>query len=122
MAQLAVVIYREFQDAISDRLADVKSLLVRRDAYSVGVIEVVRYLHPFLTARRKIKNFPNHGGWCWRVGVWAKDRGISPTVGSHHNIIYPAIKLLAAIVGIPSSQLLPVHVEFQDCAGIIRTR
>src|SRR5207245_8355410 len=62
VAQRAVGIYCELQYAVSDGFADVKRLLIWRDAYSVGVIEVVRYLDPFLAARRKIENFPHDRG------------------------------------------------------------
>src|SRR5262249_38243939 len=98
--------------------ADVKSFSVGRNAYSVGVIEVGYDLHPLLTARRKIKNFPDNKrryGW---IGVWAKNCGISTTVSGHDNIVDAADKLLAVAIGIPPAQLLPGHVEFQDRPGI----
>src|SRR5207248_4614730 len=63
VAQRAVVIDLEFQYAVSDGFADVEGLLIWRDTNSVGVIEIVRYLHPLLAARRKIENFPRHGSW-----------------------------------------------------------
>src|SRR5206468_8395221 len=56
------------------------------------------------------------------VVVWAKDRGISTAISSNHDIIYSSHKLPAIAVGIPSAQLLPGHVEFQDCAGVVSTR
>src|SRR5215510_341691 len=119
MTQRAVAVDGELQDAVTDRLADVKSLLVRRYAYSVGIIEVVRYFHPFLTTGRKTKNFSNHSCWYWWIGVWAENCGISAAVGSDHNIIYPAIKFLTVTINIPPSQLFPCHVEFQDCAWVV---
>ena len=122
MTQRAVGVDRELQDAIADGLADVKGLLVGRNTDAVGVVEVVSYFHPFLAAGRKIKNFPHDKGWYRRVGVRAKDRGISTAVSSHHNIIYSAFKLLAVVVSVPSSQLLAGHVEFEDCAGIVSAR
>src|SRR5437762_12712661 len=63
VAQRAVFIDFEFQYAVSYGFADVEGLLIWRDADSVGVIEIVRYLDPFLAARRKIENFPHYGGW-----------------------------------------------------------
>src|SRR5207253_6320259 len=87
VAQRAVGIDLEFQYAVSDGFTDVESLLIWRDADSVGVIEVVRYLDPLLAARRKIENFSRDGGW--QVLVRAEDRGISTAVAGHHNIIYP---------------------------------
>src|SRR5207253_1331899 len=103
---------------VSDRFADVESLLIWRDAYSIGVIEFARYLNPFLAARRKIENFPHHGGW--QVRVRAKDRGISAAVGGRHNIIYAALEWLAVFVGIPTAQLLASHVEFKNGAMLFR--
>src|SRR6266516_6196460 len=85
VTQRAVVIDLEFQYAVSDGFADVESLLIWRDAYSVGVIEIVRYLDPFLVARRKIENFPGQGGW--QVLIWAEDCGISAAIGGYHNIV-----------------------------------
>src|SRR5439155_9664143 len=85
VAQRAVVIDLEFQHAVSDGFADVERLLIWRDAYSVRVVEFTRYLDPFLAARRKIKNFSNYRGWCWWVGVWTKDRGISTAISSNHD-------------------------------------
>src|SRR5205823_13205111 len=41
---------------------------------------------------------------------------------SHHNIIYSSLKLPSVVVGIPSAQLLPAHVEFQDCTGVVSAR
>src|SRR5204863_6264840 len=93
VAQRAVFIDFEFQYAVSDGFADVERLLIRRDADSVGVIEIVRYLDPFLAARRKIENFPHHGGWHFLI--WTEDRGISAAVGGHHNIIDAAVEWLA---------------------------
>src|SRR5207249_7407721 len=63
VAQRAVGVDLEFQYAVSDGFADVEGFLIWRDAYSVGIVEVARYLDPFLAARRKIENFPHHGGW-----------------------------------------------------------
>src|SRR3981189_364693 len=97
VAKRAVVIDLEFQHAVPDGFADVEGLLIWRDAYSVGVIEIVRYLDPFLAARRKVENFSRHGGW--QVLVRAKNRGISTAVGGHHNIIYAPIEWLAVFVG-----------------------
>src|SRR5260370_12757148 len=104
VTQRAVVIDLEFQHAVSDGFADVEGLLIWRDAYSVGVIEIVRDLDPVLAAMRKIENFSHHGGW--QVLVRAKDRGISAAVGGHHNIIYAAVEWLAVFVGVPTTQLL----------------
>src|SRR5204862_6499827 len=118
----AVVVDRELQDAISNRFADVESLLVGRDAYSIRVIEIVCHFHPFLTARREIKNFPNYRGWYRWIAIWTKDRRISTAVSGHHDIIYSPLKLPAIAVGIPSAQLFPGHVEFQDYAGIVSAR
>src|SRR5437870_6129892 len=101
VAQRAVVIDLEFQHAVSDGFADVEGLLIWRDADPVGVIEVARYLDPFLAARSKIENFPHHGGW--QVFVRAKDRGISAAVGGHHNIIDAAVEWLAVFVDIPTA-------------------
>src|SRR6266567_2714137 len=101
VAQRAVVIDLEFQYAVSDGFADVEGLLIWRDAYSVGVIEIVRYLDPFLAAGRKIENFPSDRSW--QVLVWAEDRGISAAVGGHHNIIYAAVERLAVFVGVPTA-------------------
>src|SRR5207253_11336543 len=100
ITQRAILIDLEFQYAVSDGFADVEGLLIWRDPYSVGVIEFARYLDPFLPARRKIENFPHHGGW--QVRVRANDRGISATVGGHHNIIDAAVEWLAVFVGIPT--------------------
>src|SRR5207249_4272470 len=120
VAQRAVVIDLEFQHAVSDGFADVEGLLIWRDAYSVGVIEIVRYLNPLLAARRKIKNFSRHGSW--QVLIWAEDRGISTAVGGHHNIIYAAVEWLAVLVGIPTAQLLAGQVEFKDGAMLLGAR
>src|SRR5213596_414401 len=120
VTQRAVVIDLEFQHAVSDGFADVEGLLIWRDAYAVGVIEIVRYLDPFLAARRKIKNFSRHGGW--QVFVRAKDRGISAAVGGHHNIIYAAVEWVAVLVGIPTAQLLAGHIEFKDGAVLLGAR
>src|SRR5206468_7714257 len=108
------------QYAVSNGFADVEGLLIWRDAYPVGVIEVVRYLDPFLAAGRKIENFPRHGGW--KVLVRAKDRGISAAVRGHHNIIYAAVEWLAVFVGIPTAQLLACHVELKDGAMLLGAR
>src|SRR5207244_11383236 len=94
--------------------------MIWRDAYSVGVIEIVRYVDPFLAARRKIENFSRHGGW--QVLVRAKDRGISTAVGGHDNIIYAAVECLAVLVGVPAAQLLAGHVEFKDGAMLLGAR
>src|SRR5207247_1449002 len=110
VAQRAVVIDLEFQYAVSDGFADIEGFLIWREAYSVGVIEVVGYLDPFLAARCKIENFPRDGGW--NLLVRAKDRGISAVIGGHHNVIYAALKWLAVFVGVPTAQLLASHVEF----------
>src|SRR5207245_4161401 len=110
----------EFQSAVYDGFADVEGILIWRDAYSIGVIEIARYLDPFLAARHKIENFPHHGGW--QVLVRAKDRGISTAVGGHHNIIYAAVEWLAVFVGIPTAQLLAGHVEFKDGAMLLGAR
>src|SRR5439155_18425002 len=91
-----------------------------RYAYSVGVIEIVRYLNPRLAARRKIKNFPHYGRW--HILIWAEDRGISTAVGGHHNIIYAAVEWLAVFVGIPTAQLLAGQVEFKDGAMLLGAR
>src|SRR5437762_6802932 len=120
LTQRAVVIDVEFQHAVSDGFADVESLLIWRNAYSVGVIEIVRYLDPFLAARRQIENFPSHGSW--QVLVRAEHRGISTAVGGHHNIIYAALKWLAVFVGIPPAQLLADHVQFKDGAMFLGAR
>src|SRR5207248_1916136 len=117
VTQRAVVIDLEFQHAVSDGFADVEGLLIWRDAYSVGVIEIVRYLDPFLAARRKIENFPRNGGR--QVLVRAKDRGISAAVSGHHNVIYAAVEWLAVFVGIPTAQLLAGHIEFKDGAMLL---
>ena len=93
-----------------------------RNAYAVGIIEIVCYLDPFLTAGRKVKNFSNYKCWNWWIGIWAKDRGISAAVSGHCNIIYATLEFLAVTISIPSAQLLSGHVEFQDCAGIVRAR
>src|SRR5207249_9864387 len=100
--------------------AELEGLLIRRDAYSVGVIEIVRYLDPLLAARRQIENFPRHGGR--QFLVWTKDRGISTAVGGHHNIIYAAVEWLAVFVGIPTAQLFAGHVEFKDGAMLLGAR
>src|SRR5207245_5675573 len=110
----------ELQYAVSDGFADVESLLIRRDAYAVGVIEFARYLDPFLAARRKIENFPRHEGW--QILIWAKDRGISAAVGGHHNIIDPAVEWLAVFIGVPTAQLLAGHIEFKDGAMLLGAR
>src|SRR5438105_7001483 len=102
VAQRAVVIDLEFQDAVSDCFTDVKGFLIRRDADSVGVIEFVRDLDLFLAARRKIENFSRDGGW--QVFVRAEDCGVSAAVRSHHNIIDAAVEWLAVFVGIPRAQ------------------
>src|SRR5207244_8338509 len=52
----------------------------------------------------------------------AKDRGISTTIGGHHNIIYAALKWLAVFVGIPTAQLLASQVEFKDGAMLLGAR
>src|SRR6266496_1764745 len=111
---------RRFSRAKFDLLLNEPSALIRRDAYSVGVIEVARYLDPFLAARRKIENFPHHGGW--QVLVRAKDRGVSAAVGGHHNIIYAAVEWLAVFVGIPTAQLLAGHIQFKDGAMLLGAR
>src|SRR5205807_8573797 len=103
--------------AVSDGFADVEGLLIWRDSYPVGVIEVVRYLDPLLAARRQIENFPRNGGW--QVLIRAEDRGISTAVGGHDNIIYAAVEWLAVFVGIPTAQLLAGHVEFKDGAMLL---
>src|SRR5205814_4605617 len=69
-----------------------------------------------------IKNFPDDRGWCWWVGVWAKDRGIRAAISSNHEIIYSSHKLPAIAVGIPTAQLFAGHVEFQNCAGVVSAR
>src|SRR5947208_9545168 len=120
VAQRAVVVDLEFQYAVSDGFADVEGLLIWRDAYSVGVIEIVCYLDPFLAARRQIENFPRDGGW--QVFIWAEDRGISAAVGGHHNVIYAAVEWLAVFVGIPTAQLLAGHIEFKDGAMFLGAR
>src|SRR5204862_6318419 len=104
----------------SDGFADVEGLLIWRDAYSVGVIEIVPYLNPLLAARRQIENFSRHGGW--HVLIWAEDRGVSAAVGGHHNIIYAAVECLAVFVGVPTAQLLAGHVEFKDGAMLFGAR
>src|SRR4029077_4338822 len=88
--------------------------------YSVRVIEIVRYLDPFLAAGRKIENFPHHGGW--QVLVRAKDRGISAAVCGHHNIVDAAVEWLAVFVGIPTAQLLAGHIKFKDGAMLLGAR
>src|SRR6266516_744699 len=120
VTQRAVVIDLEFQYAVSDGFADVKGLLIWRDAYSVGVIEIVRYLDPFFAARREIKNFSHHGGW--QVLIWAEDCGVSAAVSGHHNIIYAAVEWLAVFIGIPTAQLLASQVEFKDGAMLLGAR
>src|SRR5207253_10661911 len=102
---------------VSDGFAAVEGRWIWRDADSVGVIEIGRYLDKFLAARRKIENFPHHGGW--QVRVRAKDRGISAAVGGRHNIIYAALEWLAVFVGIPTAQLLAGDVEFKDGAMLL---
>src|SRR5207253_10485306 len=120
ITQRAILIDLEFQYAVSDGFADVEGLLIWRDAYSVGVIEIVRYLDPFLAARRKIENFPRHGSW--QILVRAEHRGISTAVGGHHDIIYAAVECLAVFVGIPTAQLLAGQVEFKDGAMLFGAR
>src|SRR5439155_16557995 len=117
VTQRAVGIDRELQHAVPDRFADVESLLIWRDADSVGVIQIVRYLDPVLAARRKIENFSRNGGW--QVFVRAEDRGVSAAVGGHHNIIDAAVEWLAVFVGIPTAQLLAGQVEFKDGAMLL---
>src|SRR5205814_4469383 len=111
------VIDLEFQHAVPDGFADVEGLLIWRDAYSVGVIEIVRYLDPFLAARRKVENFPRDGGW--QVLVRAEDRGISAAVGSHHNIVYAAVEWFAVFVRIPTAQLLAGQIELKHGAMLL---
>src|SRR5207244_13566549 len=120
VAQRAVVIDFEFQHAVSNGFADVESLLIWRDADSVGVIGIVRSLDPYLAARRKIENFPRHGSW--QVLVRAEDRGISAAVGGHHNIIDAAVECLAVFVGIPTAQLLAGQIELKDGAMFLGAR
>src|SRR5256886_8880805 len=112
--------YFEFEHAVSDGFADVEGFLIRRDADSVGVIEIVRYLDPFLAARRKIENFPRDGGW--QVLIRAKDRGISAAVGGHHNIIYAAVEWFAVFVRIPTAQLLAGQIELKNGAMLLGAR
>src|SRR5207248_3952632 len=92
VTQGAVVIDLEFQYAVSNGFADVEGLLIWRDADSVRVIEIVRYLNPFLAVRRKIENLSRDRGW--QVFVRAKDCGISAAVGGHHNIINTTVEWL----------------------------
>src|SRR5439155_1918534 len=120
VAQRTVVIDIEFQHAVSDGFADVESLLIWRDTYSVGVIEIVRYLNPLLAARRKIENFSRDGGW--HVFVRAEDCGVSAAAGGHHNIVYAAVDWLVVFVGIPTAQLLAGHIEFKDGAMFLGAR
>src|SRR5207248_6606222 len=80
-------------------------------------IEIVRYLEPFLAARRQIENFSHHGGW--DVLVRAEHGGVSAAVGGHHNLLYAAVEWLAVYVGIPTAQLLAGHIEFKDGAVLL---
>src|SRR6266516_2755041 len=120
ITQRAILIDLEFQYAVSDGFADVEGLLIWRDPYSVGVIEIVRYLDPFLAARRKVENFSHHGGW--HILVRAEHCGISAAIGGHHNVIYAAVEWLAVFVGIPTTQLLAGHIEFKDGAMLLGAR
>src|SRR5439155_26989324 len=87
---------------------------------SVGVIEVVRYLDSLLAGRREIEKFSRDGGW--QVLVRAEDRGISTTIGGHHNIIYAALEWLAVIVGLPTTHLLAGQVDFKNSAMLLCAR
>ena len=105
----------------ADSLADVERFLIWRNTDSVCVVKIICHFDPFLTAGSKIEDSPNHRGRNWWIGVRAEHRGIGPTVGSHHDVIYAAVEFLTVAVNVPSAQLLSRHIEFEDGAGIVAT-
>src|SRR5205823_7482631 len=68
VTQGAVGVDIELKDAVPDRLADVKSLLVRGDADSVRVVEVVCDLDPLPRARCAVNDPADHRGWHALIG------------------------------------------------------
>ena len=54
LAQCAVGVNRKFQDAVTDRFADIEGFLIRRNADPIGIIEVVGDFDPVLPGRREV--------------------------------------------------------------------
>src|SRR5207244_3800713 len=97
-------------------------LLVWRNADAVCVVQIIRNLDPFLSARSQIQNFPNHRSWDWWISVRSKNCGVCAAIRGHYDIIYASHKFLPVAVGIPAPQLFAVQVELEDSAGIVGAR
>src|SRR5205814_2778472 len=100
VTQGAVGVDIELQNAVPDRLADVKSLLVRGDADSIGVVEVVCDLDPLTPARRAENDPADHCGWHALIG--SEYGGIRASVRRDHDIVDAAVELPAFVIGVPA--------------------
>src|ERR1700722_14639509 len=60
VTERTIAVHVEFQYAISHRLADVQCFLVRGNADTIGIVEIVRDLDPLLAAGREIENLSGH--------------------------------------------------------------
>src|SRR6202008_2006767 len=117
MAERAVSVNVELEDAIAHHLTDVERLLIGRNSDAVGIIEVVCHLDPVLRAGRQIKDLADHG--CGTVNKMPEDGCVGAAARSDNNVVYSAIERVAFVIGIPALQLFAVEIELENGAVLV---
>ena len=112
MTKRAIGINIKFQDTIPDRFTDIESLLIGRDTDAVSVVKIVRDLDPILRTGSKLKNLSHDRGW--RIDEVSKEGGVGAAISGHHDVVDPAIKLMALVIPVPSAQFFAVEVELEN--------
>jgi hypothetical protein len=120
VTQRTVCLYRELENAVPDGLAHVERLLVRRDADTVRVVEVVRHLDPLLAAGRHVEQLARDGRR--HAVIVTEHGGIRTAISRDHDVVDAAVELDALVICIPATQLLARHVEFEDRAVLVGAR